>query len=107
MHLALLHYRRLPCRTSTPDGSCRATHGNTHRSILLRLQVRWPGADVDLFLYGLGEEAAAAKLQQLVRFLWRSVGRGQPVAFVRSPNTLTVDAGKPKRPVQAGAANRS
>lgn len=62
--------------------------------------VRWPGSDIDIFLYGIGDPVAAdAKARALIAHFKRamevpapSLARGvNPVAFIRTQNTITID----------------
>jgi hypothetical protein len=61
-------------------------------------QVRWASSDVDVFIYGIDDEATAnAKLQQILSLVTKSLkgrlGTGAAVSYIRTPNTITIDAG--------------
>ena len=67
-------------------------------------EVRWKSSDVDIFVYGLNAEAADAKLASLLLLITKALkarGAGE-LAYVRTPNTVTVAApkGEPFRKVQ-------
>jgi hypothetical protein len=62
-------------------------------------EVRWPSADVDVFIYGLGAAAADSKLATLVLLVSKALkarGAGE-LAYVRTPNTVTIAAPKGER----------
>lgn len=65
---------------------------------------RWPGADIDIFFHGLDAEDAHAKLFSLLRKLRRTVkmreGIDHDVVFVKTPNTVTLETGSPRRKIQ-------
>ena len=66
-------------------------------------ETMWPTSDVDIFIFGLDENAAKAKLQSLLTAIRRStiraMGIEHDVFFIKTPNTITVRCGK-RRPVQ-------
>jgi len=65
---------------------------------------RWPSADVDIFFHGLDREDAHAKLVHLLKKLRRTVkmkaGVEHDVVFIKTPNTVTVESGRPRRKIQ-------
>ena len=65
---------------------------------------RWPSADVDVFFHGLDREDAHAKLVHLLKKLRRTVkmkaGVEHDVVFIKTPNTVTVESGRPRRKIQ-------
>lgn len=64
---------------------------------------RWPAGDVDVFIYGLSERKAEEKLKAIAVSLRNTFKRRDPMItclFVRTTNTLTLDAGKNLRAVQ-------
>ena len=65
---------------------------------------RWKAADVDVFFHGIDREDAQAKLVHLLRKLRRAVkmeaGVEHDVVFVKTPNTITVESGSPRRKIQ-------
>lgn len=72
-------------------------------------RVRWPGSDIDVFLHGITDPAVAdAKALALLKH-FKSImqdGNGSaaivpnPVAFIRTQNTVTIDGGPSFRKVQ-------
>ena len=67
-------------------------------------EVRWPTADIDLFIHGLDAEAAQSKLltilARLQRALVRKHGVQNDVYFIQTANTVTVGCGALGRTVQ-------
>ncbi len=68
-------------------------------------RVRWPAADVDLFIYGIPDQHARnEKLQTILGSLRRSIlvaeGVQHDVVFVKTPNTVTVVGPNPRRKIQ-------
>ena len=65
---------------------------------------RWPTGDIDLFLYGLDEVAARAKLTAILTTIQRTIikkhGIGNDVCFIKTPNTITVSCGVIGRTIQ-------
>lgn len=65
---------------------------------------RWPTADIDLFIYGLDEVDAQAKLvailTQIQRTIIKRFGVGNDVYFIKTPNTVTVGCGVIGRSIQ-------
>ena len=65
---------------------------------------RWNGADIDIFLVGLpSPEVASRKLEQLMDYLTSQLPAGDEsveLAFVRTPNTVTMVSGDPRRHIQ-------
>jgi hypothetical protein len=65
---------------------------------------RWPTADIDLFVYGLDEAEAQAKLVAILTRIQRTIikrfGVGNDVYFIKTPNTVTVGCGLIGRSIQ-------
>ncbi len=60
--------------------------------------VRWPGADVDLFIHGLDEAAANLKTMHLIALItqtFKAQGASE-IVYVKTPNTATIDPGTTK-----------
>jgi hypothetical protein len=74
---------------------------------------RWQGADIDLFIYGLDKQAAARKLEAILKALRRAVVKAAGVKyealFIKTPNTVTMRCAPLYRDVQvfARAVSRS
>ena len=62
---------------------------------------RWRGADIDIFLHGLKDKTAAEKkLKSLFDFFVTKLPEDAETAFVRTPNTVTLVSGDPRRHIQ-------
>ena len=65
--------------------------------------VRWTESDIDLFVYGLESEAAAnRKVMALLAKITKNAkaAGAQDVVYIKTPNTITLDAGRRFRKVQ-------
>ena len=70
--------------------------------------VRWPGSDIDVFIYGISDPVVADKKARALLAHFKGAmstrsGCGtavNPVAFVRTLNTVTINGGKSFRNVQ-------
>ena len=56
------------------------------------MEVRWPSADIDIFIYGLDAAAANAKLSRVVLLITKALKARSAgdLANVRTPNTVTI-----------------
>ena len=64
-------------------------------------KTRWNGADVDIFLHGITDQQEAnAKIKALMDHFLSKLPKDAETAFVRTPNTVTLVSGDPRRHIQ-------
>ncbi|KAJ7016223.1 hypothetical protein C8F04DRAFT_1347966 [Mycena alexandri] len=64
------------------------------------IQNQWAASDIDVYLYGLGPEAANAKLDHLFKTFRANLPEGTPTLVVRNSKTVTFYSRYPLRRVQ-------
>ncbi|KAJ7016580.1 hypothetical protein C8F04DRAFT_1281023 [Mycena alexandri] len=64
------------------------------------IAAQWVSSDVEVYLYGLGLEAANAKLEHLFKTFRANLPRGTPTLVVRNSKTVTFYSRYPLRRVQ-------
>ncbi|KAJ7164504.1 hypothetical protein C8R46DRAFT_1099739 [Mycena filopes] len=64
------------------------------------IPAQWAASDIDVYLYGLGPEAANAKLEHLFKTFGANLPRGTPTLVVRNSKTVTFYARYPLRRIQ-------
>ncbi|KAJ7159751.1 hypothetical protein C8R46DRAFT_1194970 [Mycena filopes] len=64
------------------------------------IPAQWAASDIDIYLYGLGPEAANAKLEHLFKTFRTNLPRGTPTLVVRNSKTVTFYSRYPLRRMQ-------